>query len=120
MIPVKTSALSQASTANAAGATQVGVAVDLRGFRNSSLWAKVTNGATGPGAGAVFLAQVSHDNIVWFDAFTATAGVTALTAYSFSYVIPEGVAFARSSFSGNTLQPVTVESRTMMNSRIDL
>lgn len=100
----------------AAGTTQ-GTSGSVSGSANLTntigphlLTTKVTNGATGPTVGCSVTVFVSGDNTNWktfvsFIAQTANAAVT-----EFPVEIPAGTMYVEVTFSGNTVQSVTVEA----------
>ncbi len=101
----------QASATNAAGATTTGSAIDLRTALGLAIVARITNGATAPTVACAVSVEVSNDNSTWRTwGQPIKAGLTAATAYAFSFLIPAEILYARTVFSGNTGQDVTVEA----------
>lgn len=105
----KTARTLQASASNSAGGTTTGTAVDLTTALGLAGTAKVTNGGTGPTVGCDFVIEVSNDNSDWHEWTRQTAGTTASTTYYFPFDLPAPIRYARSKFTGNTGQAVTVE-----------
>jgi len=100
----------QASTSNAADATTTGGAIDLTGALGMTITAKVTNGATGPTAACRFIVEVSHDATNWKTFSEQAAGADNDGVYAFVVDVPAPVMHARTRFTGNTGQAVTVEA----------
>ncbi len=101
----------QASASNTAGSTTNGSWIDLTGAYECLLSALVTNGATGPTVGCSVVVQVSPDNGTTFYEFArATAGTANSTSYYFNFNLPAGTMYARTVFTGNTGQSVTIQA----------
>jgi len=109
MAVTKTARTLQALATNAAGATTTGEALDLTTALGLSGTARITNGSTAPTVAGAFSVEVSNDGATWRPWFTAKAGLTASTNYDFPFSLPPEILYARSVFSGNTGQGVTVE-----------
>lgn len=107
---VKTAITLQASASNASGGTTTGTAVTLTTALGLLVTAKITNGATGPTLPCSFYLEVSNNNTAWKVHSRQDAGTTALAVYEFSVDLPPATMYARSKFTGNTGQTVTVES----------
>lgn len=112
MASTKTAITFQSSTSNSAGGTTTGSTVNLTDSYGAYIAAKITNGGTGPTVGCDFVVEVSDDNFStdtkeWF---RATGGVANSGVYYFACEIPASVMYARTKFTGNTGQAVTVES----------
>ena len=113
-MPKTTESISfQASQSLPAAQSVTGSAVDLREKHGALLTARVTNGATGPGAPVVFSVEVSRDNFLadvrtLFAAGSKTAN-NAIT--DFPVPVAYEVMWARTKFD-NTAggQAVTVEA----------
>jgi hypothetical protein len=99
----------QASATNTAGSTTTGTGADLTAAYETVMVGKITNGATGPTVACDFIVDVSNDNSDWMEFARFTAGVANNGVYYFPCYIPPGVMYARSRFTGNTGQSVTVE-----------
>jgi hypothetical protein len=99
----------QASASNAAAATTTGTALDLTTALGLAGTARITNGATGPTVGCDFVLEVSNDNSDWHEWSRQTAGTTSSGVYYFPFDLPPPIRYARSKFTGNTVQAVTVE-----------
>ena len=100
----------QASTSNSAGSTATGSSVDLRTALGCLVTAKVTNGATGPTVPCSVRVDVSTDNSAWKTFALATAQVGNSIVTEFAFDLPASVMYARTVFTGNTAQAVTVEA----------
>lgn len=101
----------QASATNTAGGTTTGSSVDLTTALEAFLTGIITNGGTGPTVGCDFIVEVSNDNSTWSEYVRVTAPTTSSTTYYFPVQLPDAVMYARSKFTGNTAQSVTVEAR---------
>ena len=99
-----------AGTSNSAAGTTTGTAVDLTTRYGGLLTAKITNGGTGPTAGATVKVYTSGDNTSFKLFNQVTADVTASTSYEWAFDIPPGVMYVRADVSGNTGQAVTCEA----------
>lgn len=113
MAATKATVAAQASGTNTAGSTATGSWIDLTAAYAASILAFVTNGGTGPTVGCAVSIDLSPDNgtTVYAGAGgSATAGVTASTTYAFNFDLPAGAMYARTVFSGNTGQSVTVQA----------
>lgn len=109
MALTKATANLQASATNTAGNTTTGTGVDLTAAYECVVTGKITNGATGPSVPCDFVVQVSNDNSDWMEFARFTAGTANNGVYYFPCVLPPATMYARSVFSGNTGQNVTVE-----------
>lgn len=110
MAASKTAKTFQSSVSNSAGGTTTGSTIDLRTSYGCLMTGIVTNGGTGPTVGCDFVVQVSNDNFSsdTKEVFRATADKGNSVVTSFSFEIPASVMYARSVFTGNTGQAVTV------------
>lgn len=106
----KTPRALQAGANNAAGATTTGTAIDLTAALGLAITAKITNGATGPTTGCAFRLEVSNDNINWKTFSEQTAGIDNNSVYEFIVELGPAWMYARSVFTGNTDQDVTIEA----------
>lgn len=100
----------QSSTTNSASGTTTGSSVDLTAALGCLITAEITNGGTGPTVGCDFVVQVSNDNSDWMEFCRMTAGVTSSTTYTFQVELPISAMHARTVFTGNTGQDVTVKA----------
>ena len=107
---VKTARTLQASVSNGAGATTTGSAVSLTTALGMLITGKITNGGTGPTLPCAFIVDVSVDGSAWKQYSRQEAGTTLSVVYEFTVDLPPAVMQARSRFTGNTAQAVTVES----------
>ena len=98
----------QSSSSNAAAGTTTGTALDLRTDLGLLVTARVTNGGTGPTIGCTFRIEVSNDNSAWFTHFEAVAQTGNNVVTDWSVTLGPEVMYARSVFTGNTGQAVTV------------
>jgi len=102
----------QASATNTAAGTTTGTAVNLTTALGCSITGKITNGATGPTVACDFVVEVSNDNSTFHEAFRAPAGVANNGVYHFPpVVLSADIMYARTKFTGNTAQNVTVEAQ---------
>lgn len=106
----KTARTFQASATNTAGSTTTGTAVNLTTALGCSLTGKITNGATGPTIACDFVVEVSNDNSDWHEWYRGTAGTANNGVYYFPVELSPPIMYARTKFTGNTGQSVTVES----------
>lgn len=111
MAATKTAKTFQASATNTAGSTTTGSAVSLTTSYGCLMTAKITNGATGPTVACDFVVEVSNDNFSadTKEIFRATSSVANNAVSYYAFEVPASVLYARSKFSGNTVQSVTVE-----------
>ena len=100
----------QASATNTAGSTTTGSSVDLTTALGCTVTLEIINGATGPTVPCSAIVDVSNDNSDWMILFVAYAGTANAQTYTFQVQIPADVMYARSRFTGNTAQSVTVEA----------
>lgn len=107
----KTAKTFQTSASNTAGSTTTGSTVSLTTSYGCLMTAKITNGATGPTVACDFIVEVSNDNFSsdTKEVYRATASITNSAVHYFAFELPASVMYARSKFSGNTGQTVTVE-----------
>lgn len=110
MAATKSATTIQSSASNGAGSTTTSSAVDLTTGYGMLITAKVTNGGTGPTVACDFVVQVSNDNSAWKEFARYTAGVANSGAYEFAVDLPMATMYARTVFTGNTGQAVTVEA----------
>lgn len=109
-LATKTARTFQSSASNGAGATTTGSAVTLTTALGCLITAKITNGATGPTVGCDFVVEVSNDNSAWKTYSRQTVGVANNAVAEFTVDLPPATMYARSKFTGNTGQSVTVEA----------
>lgn len=101
----------QASATNTAGSTATGSWIDLTGAYECLLSALITNGATGPTVACSVIVDVSPDNgTTVYEFARATAGTANSGTFYFNFNLPAGVMYARTRFTGNTGQSVTVQA----------
>lgn len=108
-----TAVAAQASASNAAGATATGAWVDLTDSYESSVLARITNGGTGPTAACTVRVDLSPDNgttIYPGAGGSYSAMLAASTVYAASFPLGGDARYARTVFSGNTGQAVTVQA----------
>lgn len=101
----------KASGSNAAGATTNSSSLNMTTYPGAVVTAQITNGATAPTVPCSAIVQVSSDGTTWHTWAQGTAGLTASTAYSFSWEIPPPVMYVNVKFTGNTDQAVTVAAQ---------
>lgn len=106
----KTARTFQSSTSNGAGSTTTGSAVNLTTALGCVVTMRITNGATGPTVGCSARIEVSNDNSTWRTFFEAVATNAANAVTDFAVELPAAIMHARSVFTGNTGQAVTVEA----------
>ncbi|MBI1370309.1 MAG: hypothetical protein GC162_16870 [Planctomycetes bacterium] len=106
----KTARTLQSSTTNAAGGTTTGSAIDLTAAMGLAITAKVTNGATGPTVGCTFKVEVSNDNTNWKTFASYLAATDNSGVSEFALALGAEWMYARTVFTGNTGQGVTVEA----------
>lgn len=109
----KTPSVAQASASNAAAGTTTGSWIDLTTSYSASILAKITNGGTGPTIGCTVRVDLSPDNgttIYSGAGGSYTAGVTASGVFQALFDMPESTMYARTVFTGNTAQAVTVQA----------
>lgn len=111
MAATKTAKTFQTSTSNTSGSTTTGSAVALTTSYGCLMTATITNGATGPTVACDFIVQVSNDNFSsdTKEIFRSTSNTTNSAVSYFAFELPASVMYARSVFTGNTGQTVTVE-----------
>ena len=109
MASTHTSRTVQASTSNGAGSTTNGTEVDNSTKYGGVLFAKITNGATGPTVGCDFVVYLGENTGTKREFSRQTAGTANNGAYEFAVEIPPGAMFINVTFTGNTVQAVTVE-----------
>ncbi len=107
----KTAKTFQASATNTAGSTTTGSTVSLTTSYGCLMTAKITNGGTGPTVACDFIVEVSNDNFSsdTKEIYRATASTANSAVNYYAFDLPASVMYARSKFSGNTGQSVTVE-----------
>lgn len=110
MASTKTAKTFQSSATNTAGSTTTGSTVSLTTSYGCLMTATITNGGTGPTVACDFIVEVSNDNFSadTKEVFRATASVANSAVSSFAFELPAAVMYARSKFTGNTAQSVTV------------
>jgi hypothetical protein len=106
----KTARTFQASTTNTAAGTTTGTGVNLTTALGCTITAKITNGATGPTLACSVEVQISNNGTDWkrFAISRAALGNNAVSEFVFD--LPAPVMHARTVFTGNTGQDVTVEA----------
>jgi hypothetical protein len=114
MPSTKTPRTLEAGTVLTAGAADdVGSTLNLLDSYGGTLYAKVTNGVTGPTLPAQIKIEVSPNNSDWFTYAILVAGIESLSGeigiYSWTPDIPEGVMYLRTAQGRNTGQNVTVD-----------
>ncbi|MBL4700827.1 MAG: hypothetical protein JKX85_06175 [Phycisphaeraceae bacterium] len=106
----KTDLTFQASATNTAGSTATGTGIDLSAGYGASINVRITNGGTGPTVACRCDIEVSNDNTDYY-LYRTIYGSTANSAVVEQGVdIPMAHQFARTVFTGNTAQSVTVEA----------
>lgn len=111
-LATKTALTWTSSTSNSAGGTTTSGAQDLSSAVGGAyVIGKITNGGTGPTVACDFVVELSNDNSTWYEFSRMTAGTTASTSYQFYVDIPLSAMYVRTTFTGNTAQAVTVESK---------
>lgn len=106
----KTARTFQSSVSNGAGATTTGSAVNLTTAFGALITAKITNGATGPTVACDVIVEVSNDASAWKTYSRQSAGTANNGIYEFTVDLPPATMHARTRFTGNTAQSVTVEA----------
>lgn len=110
MPATKTSVTIQTSATNTAGSTTTSSAVDLTTIYGMLITGKITNGGTGPTVACDFVVEVSNDNSAWKTYARYSAGTTINGVFEFAVDLPMSTMYARTVFTGNTGQSVTVEA----------
>lgn len=110
MAATKSATTIQTSATNTAGSTATSSAVSLTTAYGMLITGLITNGATGPTVPCDFVVEVSNDNTNWRTYARYSAGVTNSAAYPFAVEVPPSAMYARTVFTGNTGQSVTVEA----------
>lgn len=110
MPATKAASTIQASGTNTAGGTTTSSAVDLTTAYGMLITAKITNGGTGPTVACDFVVEVSNDNSAWKTYARYSAGTANSGVYEFAVDVPMATMYARTVFTGNTGQSVTVEA----------
>ena len=110
MAATKSAVTIQTSASNTAGSTTTASAVDLTTAYGMLITGKITNGGTGPTVACDFVVEVSNDNSAWKTLARYTAGTTNSAVYEFAVDVPQSTMYARTVFTGNTGQTVTVEA----------
>lgn len=108
-----------ASASNAAAATTRG-AIDVVARDGGIITLKITNGATGPTVPCSAKVMIAHDTgttpttaaagAVWKTAATYVGSVTANVIREFTFEFGPAPMHIQVEFTGNTVQPVTVEA----------
>ncbi len=110
-IPItKTARTLQASATNSAGQTATGASLDLRSALGLLLSGRITNGATPPTAPCEMIVQVSPNGSTWREYSRQAAGLAASATYEFIVELGPEILWARTVFTGNTAQSVTIEA----------
>ncbi len=105
----------QASATNNAAASTTSSWIDARTFYGVTIYAKVTNGATGPTIAARFRVQVSPDNgttIYDLSSETAALGNNVVTNCQ-PVTLPQDAMYYRTFFDQNTGQGVGILADSM-------
>jgi hypothetical protein len=110
MAATKSAQTIQTGASNTAGSTTTASAVDLTTDYGMLITAKITNGGTGPTVACDFVVEVSNDNSAWKTYARYSAGTTSSAVYEFAVDLPQSTMYARTVFTGNTGQTVTVEA----------
>lgn len=103
----KTERVLLASTSNGIGTTTFSSSLDVRTTGGGILCFRITNGATGPTAGALVGLQTSSDDADWFTAPEARAGNGNNEVSEFLIDVSHKMMYIRGKISGNTGQAVT-------------
>lgn len=98
----------QSSGTNTSGNTTTGASVDLTTALEAGVVGVITNGGTSPTNSCNFIVEISNDNSTWTEYCRAAAPVNSSTTYTFPVQLPGWVMYARTKFTGNTGQSVTV------------
>lgn len=109
MASTHTSRTIQASASNAAAGTTNGTELDLSTRYGAIVFAKITNGATGPTVGCDFVVYLGEATGTKREFSRQTAGTTNNGVYEFAVDVPPTAMFVNVTFTGNTAQAVTVE-----------
>ena len=111
-IATKTARTFQTSVSNSAADTTTGTGVNLTTALGCTITAKITNGATGPTIGCNFRIDISVDNSNWkqYVLYDGSANTVNNGVYELAYDLPAPVMYARTVFTGNTAEAVTVEA----------
>lgn len=110
MAATKTSRTLLASTSNTAGSTTNGTEWNASTAYGGVLFAKITNGGTGPTVGCDFVVYLGESTGTKREYSRQTAPTTNSAVTEFEVDIPPGAMFVNVTFTGNTAQAVTVES----------
>lgn len=98
-----------ASTSVVASGTTSSAWVDLTTEKGMSIYATITNGATGPTVPCTCYVEVSNDNGTTSWVWSQLAGDTAANAVRrFRFALPKEIMYARVRFTDHTVQAVTV------------
>lgn len=110
MASTHTSRTVLASTSNTAGSSTNGTEVDNSTKYGGVLFAKVTNGATGPTVACDFVVYLGESTGTKREFSRQTASTSNNAVTEFAVEIPPGAMFVNVTFTGNTAQAVTVEA----------
>ncbi len=110
MAASKTSRTILASASNSASGSTNGTELDLTTKYGGLLFAKITNGGTGPTVGCDFVVYLGEATTVKREFSRQTASTTNSAVTEFCVEVPPGAMFLNATFTGNTGQAVTVES----------
>ena len=99
------------STPLAAGASSTGPNVDLRAKYGTAIVAKITNGAAGPTTPPIFAVEVSDDDAIWDEVFTAVAKTGNNDVTPFLYRLAPEILRARVKFTAGATEGSTVVAR---------
>ena len=108
---LKSADVFHASTVLAAGASSTGPNVDLRPKYGTTIVAKITNGATGPTTPPIFAVEVSNDDAIWDEVFSAVAKTGNNAVTPFKYRLEPEILRARVKFTAGAGQSSTVVAR---------
>lgn len=109
MAATKTSVTVLASTSNTAGSSTNGTQWNTSTDYGGILFAKITNGATGPTVGCDFVVYLGESTGTKREFSRQTAPTTNSAVTEFCVEIPPSAMFVNVTFTGNTAQAVTVE-----------
>lgn len=110
MAITKTDISFQTSATNTATSTTTGTGVDLSAGYGATCNIRITNGATGPTTPCRCDLEVSNDNSDYYIYRTIYGSTVNDDVVEASIEIPAGYKYARTVFTGNDDQSVTIES----------
>lgn len=109
MPATKTAITLRTSVSNTAGGTTNGTEWNASTDYGGLLFAKITNGATGPTIGCDFIVYLGESTGTKREYSRQTAPTTNSAVTEFVVQVPESAMFVNVTFTGNTAQAVTVE-----------